>query len=375
MSYADIDLESVDVSTNNLTIGVVDENDSTEDFLTQKVGRTGNTTKEELEHILNWMEIKNNFKWLIGRLGEHSTCVNGKKLRRHDAYIALRGYLIEMLKLGEDEQKKYSLQHVENITNSYLRKFKNTCRAVYSTGFGLSESDLERSLTDLVDDMVRDKKDGPVILKKVTQKDKNQKTTLSEEINRMCYGFKRLEALYGEHPGIQPPYSKSSVDSDIIKTNRGLTYDISSYFGSQNTDVEDHHVVSDNEQSSETQQPPTKISSDRKRRKTQDSIVSLQQSSVNVSKERLEIESAKFQSEREFQDKTCKHWEEELKLKRQQMEEELNFKRQQEISAQARFEAELDLKKQLAEKRFKNERLEMLLKSNLFFVQLAMTTL
>ncbi|KAJ3321074.1 hypothetical protein HDV06_004632 [Boothiomyces sp. JEL0866] len=264
------------------------------------------------------MEIKNNFKWLIGRLGEHSTCVNGKKLGRHDAYIALRGYLIEMLKLGDDEQKKYSLQHVENITNSYLRKFKNTCRVVYSNGSGLSESDLERSQTDWVDDMVRDKKDGPIILKKVTQKDKNQKTTLCEKINRMCYGFKRLEALYEEHPGIQPPYSKSSIDSDIIKTHRGFTYDISSYFGSQNTNTKDHYVVSDYEQSSET---PTKVSPDRKRRKTQDLI--------------------------------------------EQMEEELNFKRQQEIRTQASYEAELDLKKQLAEKRFKNERLEMHLKNNL----------
>ncbi|KAJ3254200.1 hypothetical protein HK103_007445 [Boothiomyces macroporosus] len=329
MINANTDTNEVDPSNQTNIKGSESDQESHSELVLKK---SGNTTVKEYQIILNWMEVGDNFKWIIGRQGEKKRVISGAQLDKKSAFRNLREYMVQELKLHDEDAQNYTVKHVSNIVTVYLQKYKKTRANVYQTGSGLTERDFQQSLQELI----QHKKLHSDLLNKMTKRDLTSSVTLEDKINKLCYGFRRLEKLYGDYPGILPPYTKCSLDSGIIANSQGYQLNYYGGFDSMAETTQNNTETDTLSSTALVEQKPNK-SPERKRRKTQETLLSFQDQYLRLSQERAATEKIK--------------WEKELQL------------REQEIKLR---EKEVASKLENENRKLENEKLQILLDSNLF---------
>jgi hypothetical protein len=148
----------------------------------QRVGRDKQSTWAQKAAILEWLEVKENFNVITGSAAFNCPVVAGKKLKKVDAYKCLADYVSG--KCGTHWDAKTSQARYR----SYLKLFKKTLRQykdVSGEKFCLSQADFKRGIT-----------------------------TIDMKLESLCYGFKRMDLLFGSRQNLNP-YSVLQPGSDF----------------------------------------------------------------------------------------------------------------------------------------------------------------
>ena len=155
----------------------------TEEDQTKK-GRSERTSWYQQEAILQWLEIESNFNWLNGEATKGmKMVVAGAKVSKSSALQELADHVNE--KCGTKWHKDKARETLRSYKDTY-KKVKNQFEDVSGGKFCLTEDELARGLT------------------------------IDKKLEKMCYGYSRMDQLYGNKQNVKPFSTMQSGLSMLI---------------------------------------------------------------------------------------------------------------------------------------------------------------
>jgi hypothetical protein len=101
---------------------------------------TPHTSNAQKALIIEWLQVENNFKLITGSAASGKPMTSGTKLTKKDAYILLAQ------KVSKDSTVKWTAEQAKGRYESYLQTFKKAKKAQEKTGWGLTQSDIDRGI-------------------------------------------------------------------------------------------------------------------------------------------------------------------------------------------------------------------------------------
>jgi len=140
---------------------------------TKKTATRKRTSTAEYLHMVEFVEIEDNFKMLTDGAAKGKPMQSGQKLTKTDGYKALAEWMNKKLK---DPARIWTEKEGKSRWEAYMVKYKNAFEQINSqTGFGLT---------------VKDEKMGIC--------------TIAEKADRLCPYYDRLNSLFGHRQNIRP---------------------------------------------------------------------------------------------------------------------------------------------------------------------------